>query len=680
MNFPELLCLLFLSSILFMYLWRSSRQVRNALLITIAIIPALYLSIETTSQFLTVDEIYIIRETADLDFHYINHWYAGANRTTDTFLGVFSRVIRMAFSPSDTHLKMALKCAHYVAGFLVLLLIHFLVSRWISAQGKFTAWSIIFFYSTLLLPASAVAFKVFNYDLLSMVLGISALFLIAAAFREKRPIFALLAVVSSYLAAQDKVSASPVLFFCCTMYGIYHAVNDGSKYTAVKLFLYDLRGIAVALATGCCCVIIVALAGTGDFPRSFIVRTIDPFINPLGPLLRFAFGVTVYNEFSYIRYINMLSVGCILIYALSMILYFSYSVILKSPMRSWLSIMMRRVNYPLAAAVLTLGILSNFLVRMHFGVFSPDTKYPFIHTSPFNNNIAWFGATNSVQHILMSIGYTYAVFVNALPSVFWLMIALVFLVEWKKPSSARIPWYAEAALAGIFLVPLAWGISQFPVCNRYLNIFLFLMGLIAGIKFMNAIAQLPKKAAIPIICIVLLSLVIEIVPFRPVFTAFRPVWSSFPDKDIPEPTLGNPSWVGWGEDVMIAGKKVEKLIRGQSTRLCGNNNKPTLYTLYAGDYLTTSGNLPFALKYVLKDSSFYQYDAEKELSRSGKTCVKSHVRYDSCALFLVSRYNFIVDALPFPRTVAPLFTISYRGYPQAWVWRGDELRKAGVFF
>jgi hypothetical protein len=679
MNFPELLCFLFLSGILFIYLWWSSRQVRNAALITIAIVPALYLSIETTSQFLTVDEIYIIRETADLDFHYINQWYGGANRTTDTFVGALSRMIRTSFSLSDTHLKMILKLAHFAAGFIVLLLIHRLGSRWVSAGGGCGIWSILFFYSALLLPVDAVAFKVFNYDLLSMTLGVLALFLVAAAFREKRSLYALLAVVSSYLAAQDKVSASPILLFCCAMYGVFHTAN-GSGFPAAKMLMYDLRGIVIALATGCCCVVIVALAGTGDFPRSFVARTLDPFTNPLWPLMRFTFGIDSNYEFSYIRYGGMLSLVVVLIYVFSMILYYSHFAVLKSPVRLSLSSVIRRTNYLLAAAVLIIGLLSTFVVHMHFGTFSPDIKYPFFHTSPFNNNITWFGATTNGQHILMSIGYAYAVFVNALPTVFWPMIALIFFLDRRKKYSVCAPWYAEVAFAGIFLVPLAWGISQFPIGNRYLNIFLFLMILIVCIKFMNALAQLPKQTTIPITAIALFVLVAEILPFRPTYMAFRPIWSSFPDKDIPERTLGNPSWVGWGEDVMIAGKKIEQLIRDHSTRLCKNSTAQTLYTFYAGDYLTSSGNLPFAIKYVLKDSSFYHYDVERLMSRAGKTCVKSHVVYDSCTMFLVSRYNFIVDTIPFPRTVAPLFTISYRGYNQAWVWRGDALKKAGMSF
>jgi hypothetical protein len=678
MNLPELLVLLFLSAVLFMYLWRSSRQVRNAAIITIAIVPALYLSIETTSQFLTVDEIYIIRETADLDFHYINQWYAGANRTTDVFLGAFSRVVRTVFAPGEARLKMALKLAHFAAGFLILLLIHRLGTRWVSAPGGFWPWSIMFFYGALLLPVSAVALKVFNYDLFSMNLGILALFLIAAAFREKRSRYALLAVVSSYLAAQEKLAASPILVFCCALYGIYF-VSNGSGFSAVKMFIFDLRGVAVALATGLLSVGIVALAGTGDFPRSFITRTIDPFIIPLWQVLRFAFGITVQNGFSYMRYGALLLAACVLTFTLSMALSISYRALLKSPMRSRLSIIVRRTNYLLAAAVLTAGVVSTFFVRMHFGMFSAETHYPFIHTSPFNNTITWFGATDVGHHLLMAIGYAYAVFVNALPSVFWLMVAFVFFVGRKKPSSTFTPWYVEAAFTVILLVPLAWGISQFPLSNRYLNIFIFLMSLIVGIKFIHTVSLLPKKTAVPVISMAVVLLAAEIMPFKPVFTAFRPVWSSFPDT-IPEPTLGNPSWVGWGEDVMVAGKKIEKLLYGKSTGLCQDSDGIVLYTLYAGDYLTASGNLPFAIKYVLKDSSFYRYDAEKELARSGKTCLKSQVAYDTCALFLVNRYNFIIDALLFPRTVEPLFTIRYRGYPQAWVWKGDELRKAGVFF
>ena len=69
----------------------------------------------------------------------------------------------------------------------------------------------LFFVSALLLPTNVLAFKVFNYDKLSMLLGVIALLYIAIAWRQSRSTPAAVGIVTSCLAAQEKLVASPIV-------------------------------------------------------------------------------------------------------------------------------------------------------------------------------------------------------------------------------------------------------------------------------------------------------------------------------------------------------------------------------------------------------------------------------------------------------------------------------------
>ena len=515
-----------------------------------------------------------------------------------------------------------------------------------------------------------------------MSLSICALLFIASAFRQRRSRHALWSVVAAYLAAQEKLSASPVLMACCSLYVLYH-LESGRRFAFVKALIVTLRGVGIALATGFFCVVIVRFAGSGVFPRSFVARIVDPFTMFLMPFLRFTAGITDFGEFSYQKYAVMLTIVAMLVYAISLGLLLMRRAwggpsLSLEPART--GAFLRNVNYPLAAAVFAIGLVATYLVRHHFCYYVTGEPFPFIHSKPFNTTIVFFGATSLAPHLLASIGYAYAVFVNAIPTVFWLALGAVFVMERKKIASSTIPWYGEAVLPCIFAVPFVWGLCQIPVGNRYFNLFLFLFAFAVVLKFGNALSGLPKRWRIVAVTLFISLLVAEIVPFRPCYSAFRPIWSHFSDSKAPLPTLGNPSWVGWGEEVMLASKKIEKLIRSDPASFAGSGKALTLFFFYGGDYLTTSGKTPFVLKYVMKDPAFRHYDVEKELTRLGKVCAKSHVTYEANSLFLVNRYDFVVGAKTFPRSVEPLFTIGYRGYPLAWVFKGDALRTAGISF
>lgn len=676
MNHAEYILFAVILIVLFFYFLRCTRQTVKSLLLTLLIGPALYLSLETASQFMTFDEIYIYRETADLDFHYVNQWYMGANRTSDAVLGAFSRFARAAFRPNDLDLKRTIKLAHFFIGFLALLCIHAAAGRWVRPPGGKALYSLVFFWCALLLPVAAVALKVFNYDLISMSLAVLALLLTMAALETRDRRRGIWAVVCAYLAAQEKTMATPVLLLCTALFGLIAAPDDGRRVRLGAILARDLAGISAALAAGLCSVAIVRLVGHGVFPRSFIGRVVEPFTSALVPFFRYFLGVNLSMEFSWLLAAEMLGASCAVVFAASLALLGIHRLLprLRLPAAA-------PETFSAVAAVccLAAGVLSTFVVHHHFCSFSPGTAFPFVHSRPFNGTITYFGASTIFGHVLSSIGYAYAVFVNAVPTAIWCMFGLcLFLRRWNG-LPALAPPAAYLTLAALFFLPLFMGAAQVPLCNRYFNIFLLLFCCIVCVLWMNAVSSLSKPAARTAAGIMVALLLVEVIPFRPVYTAFRPFWSSYADS-VPARTVGNPSWTGWGEEVMLAGKKIERMISGRSTQLCSSGKRTALYFFYPGDFLHSCGGSLLDLKLVVPDTPAVVSDAQMQLGKQGKTCQKSAVSYGCNDLFLLNRTDCITGPLVFPDEVPPLFTISYRGYPMAWVWQGDKLKQAGISF
>ncbi|MGH2354195.1 MAG: hypothetical protein ACRDJN_21530, partial [Chloroflexota bacterium] len=58
----------------------------------------------------------------------------------------------------------------------------------------------------------------------------------------------------------------------------------------------------------------------------------------------------------------------------------------------------------------------------------------------------------------------------------------------------------------------------------------------------------------------------------------------------------------------------------------------------------------------------------------------SEFRYTEQDYYVVNRASVLQDYWRFPYRVQPEFVLEFRGYAQAWVFRGDRLRAAGFQF
>lgn len=636
-------------------------------LVILSVIP-LYLSLERTSQFLTYDAVVygIIREPLYLASTDLGQWLLGAARTTTTSLGLLVAMLHPYFpGMTETQGKIILKILHWLTGFLLLLWIHHRLNRDFIAKSNKKFFFLIFIYSSFLLPANNIALKVFNYDLLSMLLGILALLYLLAAIKDKNPGEAMLGVVMALLAAQEKLSASPILIFSLAVYG-YLASRPASRFGYASLFRGILVGFTMAVATAAACTLAVAGVRHFNTPAGFWGSMMDPFTSWAWVIMVYTFGIAgIDNLRAYSLPLLGLSFLASYLLAVGLLVadrfFAAHSNLLIKATRqiSW-------ANAVLIILVLLIGIVSTYYVDVYYAPYFPiapgnyDPPIPIFADTEVDLH---FDAASRWQHIVSFIGYAYAVFANATPSVYWLGLLVALIVTKLTHREQKIDLSLELLLMGALLMPLVFGFFQVRVWNRYLNIGLFLLTLVVLLKMSETLTDLPATKKVTFGIVFATVLMGEVLPFRPLYGAFRPIWSIYDDTT---PIVGklNPSWLGWGEDIMLAGQALKN-----QCRLSGNNtlngapcDSITLYWAYPGEWLNED-----------KEITILPYQ------RIYDKLAKGEPVYTAANYYLINRSNIIQEDT-FPVEAQPAFVISFRGYPQTWVYRLDQLKEAGYEF
>jgi hypothetical protein len=241
----------------------------------------------------------------------------------------------------------------------------------------------------------------------------------------------------------------------------------------------------------------------------------------------------------------------------------------------------------------------------------------------------------------------------------WLFAAIGVGACLLKPYSDadRIFRIVIALLLLSLLIPVAAALTGIPFAHRYFNLSLILLAsglVLSGLCFLRLIPG--TMAGFAVTAALVLALLLETAPFRPLFAAFRPFWLSYGDARMAEPGRLNASWMGWGEEIMQAGKLLERKCLSADPTLEGMKCQDlTLHVMSSGLWLPG----PREIRVVPLDPN------EKPLGPSD--------------YYVVSRLYLIQNFFPIPN-IEPDYRISYRGYDLAWIYRGDRLTAAGYQF
>jgi hypothetical protein len=303
--------------------------------------------------------------------------------------------------------------------------------------------------------------------------------------------------------------------------------------------------------------------------------------------------------------------------------------------------------------ILALGIVGDCMVQPYWAPFKPIAAGNYVPPGEINGTRLHFDAEIYAGHVASFVLYAYAVFVDAVPSVLWVLAGLVLLSRaGRRTLGGSID--LQLVLLACALVPLAYGLLQINVAHRYLNLFLALTTLVVINVACGWLTQISTGLRWGVVLLFLILLVGEVLPFRPFYGPFRPIWLSYADARAPVAGQINPSWMGWGEEMMLVGRKL-RAHANQRRGVAGATQDLTIYSAYSGEW-------------VIADPRIHQrFITDRELA------------HGAADYYLVNR-TAVVCGFRLPEDHAPDLVLSFRGFEQAWCYEGQRLHAAGFVF
>jgi hypothetical protein len=614
-------------------------------------LPALYLAAERGSQFTTADEQRILSETLQwARGSAVREWNLGAFRTSTALLAPVARVVRTWPDAWRLEDRLAfLKNFHWFCGFLVFLGLVVLTHQAFELRHRPVSW-LMCVYGMLLLPVHLMALKIVNYDEFALQLSVLSLLLIIVACRDDRLRYAQLAVGVAYLGAQEKLSASPFLLLAMAAFAylVLRRGWSGRRLVYAVLGPLVICGAAGGLTT------LVALA-TRSFDSSGFRA---PWLDLLDPLISWVWIVHRFvleqRDLTAYRWLDLgvvvatfLGGACV-------------ALVLRSTGRAlaarWTGRRRSAVLLGLLLFTFLVGLWGTFGVVGYWHPYHPLLPGQFDPGGEMNRATLHFAADSRATHLLRASAFHYAVFFNALPTALLGLAVWVLLWRMRRVGATGL-WPADLLLLLAPLVPGAYALLSMPFGHRYMNFALLLLAVAVIASYLKAIEAGQRWWHKAVAGLVGVAITLEVLPFAPAYFPFRPIWSphAYPDALVPEVGRLNPTWLGWGEETMLGGELLAQWVR---TGRIPATPRPVLYVAYYAPWLNPSS--------AVEVKSLTEHARE--------------IRYADNEYFLVNRSTYVQNARAFPAGVPPEDVISFRGYVQAWIFRGDKLKAAGFRF
>lgn len=656
MNGNELVVLVLACAALFGIAYRTFGNVRTALVSALVLAPMLFLAIEGATQFLTCDETYMVLELEDTRVYNYRQWNMGGYRTSILLTGTLTSALKGALlgsAPTPAQLHGLTKSIHWLLGFAVLLMIHDVLRRYFVPRERQPLFFVIFMAVALLLPTNILAFKVANYDLLSMMLGMLCFALTLGAVSARSLPAALAAVIAGTLASQEKIIASPFLALA-SFAAVFIASTWPSRFLPRRGAPVPPEPLA-SVPWGS----VLGAAGAVLAVTLVPVMLTWSVVNGVHGGLRFNLAKAVAPLTGYISVASDGASNSSAMFwgiSLGLMLAGIASSFIYRAVRTRMSAGGDGTRLSIAASIIVLvfvavGMYGTYAYTVYVHPYYPTPSGIYLPTKSFNDATSHYMQPTFASHLTAGVTMSYSVIANGLPSAFWLLLATAIVVGLATRRPLQIPAVWSAAAMFVLLFPLAYAVTQTPFGSRYLNLFLFVIAVFAVFAATGLASLLTGTRRLLAAGAFITLVVAELFLFRPVVGSFTPVWNR-PDAEFAaKPLAGQLQagfWAGWGEENYLAGRIIAEKYRqpGESIRiLCS----------YPGEWLVQDPSI-----------SFVPYN--------------QFVRGISPTDFYVlSRQAVYQLRYPFPHGQKPLFTIDYGGATLAWVFRGDQLRNTIMF-
>lgn len=603
--------------------------------ILVLCVPALYLSVDSLSQFMTYDENYIADETLKVHQGEIPEQYLKIRDRTAiaAFSGIFAALDRVGVTFDQQ--RVLIKCLHWLVALGMLLWVINLCEKIIKDWLRLPL-----FYGFMLLPTNLLAIKIYTPDALALMLGMAAVLMLYISVRDNTGEHLRLNLIIASLAAQQKFVFNPVLMLVLVAFVYFRTAE--SQNPKEEILKFTLNGIGWSVLVGLISALLtfIVMQASVLYLLVMLATIADHLIGWVWPIL-FNLGLAGSGDLAPPREVilPMLLVVVGAVYLTVFLL--RWGMPRLGRLLAWFKQWGRAINLGLATVIVLAGLYGHFALNVYL---APPVAVPegnFTPTSEFNTFVTHFGAESLPEHLFFSVTYACAMFLTAVPTVLWGVFLLTF---WKKT-----PFGFELLLLVGLLIPLGFGVMMVPAVSRYMNFALFLMALGLFFKLGSVLPQTSLKW-IPVSAVIGLML-LELLPFAPLYGGFHPVWMKYDKTRQTTATAGHldPMWWGMGEEMMLAGRKIVEDCDCKDV---------TLYSSFGSDWL----NAP------IKTKAFLFSELQP-----------TELPYTAQDYYVINRVSVSFGDVEMP-PIDPLFTIDVGGYVYAWVFRGDDLASANFRF
>jgi hypothetical protein len=648
----------------FIILRRRGWNVLEASVAIVLIAPIILLTVAESTQFMTMDEYGISAEFMlpnERGIHAMSYaWYFTGGPLLE--LPVI-RVMQLV-GANETTTRMLLKSAWWLAGNIIILAIVFELLRLgnIPPKSRVPAFA-AGFAAVALLPTVQLALKTVNYDLFSSGLGALAVLVFVRRLVTGERGLGWIALVLAIFAAQEKLTAGPILIFIVIAEALAVAYPfDGVKHRVSAALKSVVKALILAFFIPAASLSIYRVLGPPSVPDDFWGMVVAPLSSwgqiPLGLLFPLK---GLMNTRRWLVVGAAVPVGIVI----AAVILASALPVLRRLLTAWAQLPLKALTTAAFFSIVSVFLIGAFSAENITAFWDPfhPASLPTSLMQRFSEVVMHTGAPTILRHFLEIVLYAFAILVVAIPTTVWLLAFVGLLHANKDPSPGTrlVRAIAVCLILGALLQPVASALAGMPFANRYFNLSLALLasGLIMiGLPALAQIQRWSPGIAAALSLSIIGGLVAETAPFRPLFAAFRPFWLSYGDPGRAELGRLNASWMGWGEEIMKGGKMLESACRAGEPVAAGHPcGEITLYAMNSGLWLPGPSKIHL--------DSF--------------TNVNDAPPLDSKSFYIVDRLYLIQDVFNIPNIDADL-AIEYRGYALAWIFRGDRLAASGYTF
>jgi hypothetical protein len=662
-NKPELIIVLFSIVILTLFTYLQFRSVKKSLILALLIILPLAIAVEGTTQFLTTDEISMAREVFDLDKSDMSIWYfigvdgAGSNRTSDAVIGMiihFLKMFHLIDGKNHDLLYMTVKVIHWSIGFLMILVIFWLLNRYFIKKTESFLFFILYLFSTLLASSTIIALKVANHDLLAMMLGMCALLLTIAAYTERKSTLCLAAIVVAMLGTQEKMIAAPMLIFATICYVYLKLIeNPNRSFGSLLICSYynSIIATTVAVLTSLFTFAFVGIVVRGgNLPEISYSAITGPLVSYMRPIVRAMEGRDFLTMRFDIESLSLLHVNVIALSAIMLHVIAKRRKIIQNMIEAF-----RTPYFFIPIGILLIGIMTSYKLESFIYPIDSPPAGTYLPSISWHGLITYYKAKTFIEHQLFYIFSSIGEYVFVMPTMtlIALLVGIFYAAHYFKMRDEYFKF--QIIMLASLLMPVLYGILSVPISSRYFNLYIFIVIIIGTINITHLICQNQGMKRYLAASLFITVTLFEILPFRPYIGFYLPLWYNVNYsvyKDVynqPRPGKAYLGW-GWGEEYFLAGSKIDAIL--------SNNEKASDKRIH-GSYYGKWINAPL---YAKQKVHYTEYDM---FLRTGNLTDSDYMIFTRAPI--AQRWATL------PQDITPFFTIEHRGITQVWIFRGDQL-------